>query len=378
MKSITAKPHTIRIADIKIGKRHRKDLGDIEPLSASISEVGLLHPIVIRPDRKLIAGARRLRACKSLGWTEVPVTIVPLDKIVRGEFAENIYREDFLPSEAVAIKRALEPVERALAKKRQGTRTDKHPGRLPTSSKGRAGDKAAKAVGMSRRTLEKAEAVVVAAEANPEKFGHLMEELDRPHGVDGAYYKLKRMQDEQRVLNISPRQGKYRTLVVDPPWPTDNDGAVFGRWRPPYALADRDACLALPIGQWADDNCILWLWTTNTSMPLGFECVERWGFTYKGILTWLKPSIKLGQYLRGQTEHCIFAIRGKPKLRSRSISTALVGSTYFEGATTAHSEKPEEFYDLVRAGCFPPFGEAFQRKARDGFVNLYQAARAAA
>jgi ParB family chromosome partitioning protein len=63
------------IGRIRVGERHRKDLGDIAPLAASIAEVGLLHPIVIRPDGTLIAGERRLRAAELLGWTEIPVTI---------------------------------------------------------------------------------------------------------------------------------------------------------------------------------------------------------------------------------------------------------------------------------------------------------------
>ena len=63
----------------------------------------------------------------------IPVTVVDLDDIVRGEFAENAYRKDFTLSEAVAIKRALEPIERAAAKERQreGSRTDKRLGKLP-------------------------------------------------------------------------------------------------------------------------------------------------------------------------------------------------------------------------------------------------------
>jgi ParB-like chromosome segregation protein Spo0J len=52
--------HVMAIADIKVGKRHRRDLGDIAALAESIKAVGLLHPIVVQPDGKLIAGARRL------------------------------------------------------------------------------------------------------------------------------------------------------------------------------------------------------------------------------------------------------------------------------------------------------------------------------
>jgi ParB family chromosome partitioning protein len=60
-----------------------------------------------------------LRAAERLGWSEIPVTILNLDAVVRGEFAENSLRKDFTLSEAVAIKRALEPLERAAAKQRQ-------------------------------------------------------------------------------------------------------------------------------------------------------------------------------------------------------------------------------------------------------------------
>ena len=111
------------------------------------AELGLLHPVVVRPDGLLIAGERRLRAAQLLGWSEIPVSVVDLDAVVRGEFAENAVRKDFTLSEAVAIKRALEPMEKAAAKERQGTpHGDKHPGKLPTSSRarrrqGREGDR---------------------------------------------------------------------------------------------------------------------------------------------------------------------------------------------------------------------------------------------
>src|SRR5216684_6038310 len=94
------------IAAIKIGNRHRHDLGNVGLLAASIADLGLLHPVVITPDSTLIAGARRIAACQQLGWTEIRVTIVNLDDIVRGEFAENAHRKDFLPSEIDAIRRA--------------------------------------------------------------------------------------------------------------------------------------------------------------------------------------------------------------------------------------------------------------------------------
>jgi ParB family transcriptional regulator, chromosome partitioning protein len=107
------------INKIRVRNRHRKNLGDISSLAASIKDIGLLHPIVVRPDGRLIAGERRLKACKHLRWKSVPVTFVDLKDVVRGEFAENAHRKDFLPSEIDAIRRAIEPEESKAAKDRQ-------------------------------------------------------------------------------------------------------------------------------------------------------------------------------------------------------------------------------------------------------------------
>jgi ParB family chromosome partitioning protein len=94
------------INKIRVRDRFRKSLGDIDSLAASIDEMGLLHPIVVRRDGRLIAGERRLAACKKLGWTFVPVTVVDLKEVIKEEFAENAHRRDFLPSEINAIRRA--------------------------------------------------------------------------------------------------------------------------------------------------------------------------------------------------------------------------------------------------------------------------------
>ena len=76
---------TVLIEQISIGNRFRKDLGDIPGLAKSIEELGLLQPVVLSENYQLIAGERHLQASKSLGWTEIPVTIVNLQDIVKGD-----------------------------------------------------------------------------------------------------------------------------------------------------------------------------------------------------------------------------------------------------------------------------------------------------
>jgi ParB family chromosome partitioning protein len=162
------------VVDIKVGKRIRRDMGDLDALAANMDEDGLFQAIGLKPDGTLIWGERRYRAAKLLGWTHIEVKVVDLDSIGRGEYVENAFRKNFTLSEAVAIKRALEPLEKAAAKERQregGRSGGKASGKLPEASKGNAADKVAKAAGMARRTLENAEEIVDAAEAEPEKYG---------------------------------------------------------------------------------------------------------------------------------------------------------------------------------------------------------------
>ncbi len=112
-------PETRRISAIKIGKRHRQDLGDLQSLADSIEAVGLLHPIVIDSQDRLIAGERRLEAVRLLRWKTVPVHVIDLENIAEGEFHENAARKDFTPSEVAGIARVLRPVIEARARQRQ-------------------------------------------------------------------------------------------------------------------------------------------------------------------------------------------------------------------------------------------------------------------
>ena len=79
-----ASTETRPVASIIVGSRFRKVTGDINALARSIADIGLLHPIAVTPDGRLIAGARRLLAFKHLGKTEIPVHVVDLDEIIRG------------------------------------------------------------------------------------------------------------------------------------------------------------------------------------------------------------------------------------------------------------------------------------------------------
>ena len=125
----------LRIADIKIGKRHRKDMGDLTSLADSIRRLGLLQPIGVTDDFRLVFGERRLLAQRDiLKKKTILARIVNVNSIVSGGYAKNEIRKDFTPSERVAIARAIEHE----VGNRQGQRTDRKPvGKIPQVAPGK-------------------------------------------------------------------------------------------------------------------------------------------------------------------------------------------------------------------------------------------------
>jgi MT-A70/ParB-like nuclease domain len=270
------------ISSIHVGHRHRRDLGGIVELARSIADIGLLHPVVIRPDGTLIAGERRLRAAQHLGWTEVPVTIVDIDIIARGELAENANRKDFLPSEIDAIRRALMPVEAAAATCR------KLSGRSVADG-GETRDKIGAFAGVSGRTVDKIAAVVAAAEAEPERFGKLAADMDRTGRVSGVYKRLCIAKQAEQIRTEPPPlpgNGPYRVAAIDPPWPYEKRAQdPSNRATHPYPeMSIADIC-ALDVAAIMAPDAIAWLWVTNHHMREAFQVLDAWGFEQKTILT---------------------------------------------------------------------------------------------
>lgn len=358
----------LRIDSIRVGPRFRQDLGDVAVLAESIRAVGLLHPVVVSSDGLLIAGRRRLEASRLLGWTDLPVSVVDLKDVTRAEHDENLVRKDFLPSEMVAIARALEPTERTAAKQRlqeAGRLGGEGSGKLPEASRGRKRDKVAIYTGVSGRTLEKAMAVVDAAERAPDKFAGLVEEMDRTNRVDGAFHKLivaKRAEHIQAEPVPLP-EGPFRVIVADPPWSYEKRTSdPSHRGRCPYPPMTLEEIKKLDVGRLACEDCVLWLWTTNAHLPDAFDALRVWHFEYKTILTWIKTRMGTGDWLRGKTEHCLLAVRGRPTITLTNQTTAL------NAPAREHSRKPEEFYELVESLCPGSKVELFARNQRRGWV----------
>jgi N6-adenosine-specific RNA methylase IME4/ParB-like chromosome segregation protein Spo0J len=366
---------TLPLDEIIVGHRHRKDLGDIAALTASIADVGLLQPPVVTPAKRLIAGARRLQAVKRLGWAEVPVTVAcnleDACAALRAERDENTCRKDFLITEKVALGERLEDLEVRAAKRRQregAQRGGQAGGKLPQASDpGKTRDKVGEAVGLSGRTYERAKVVVSAAKEAPEKYGRLVEDMDRTGKVNGVYRRLQTLEAAEDIAREPPPlpQGPFRVLVVDPPWRYEKRAAdVSHRGACPYPPLTTDEVGALPVPALAHTDCVLFLWVTNAFLRDAYRVLDAWGFQEKTVLTWVKDRLGVGDWLRGQTEHCILAVRGPP------VVTLTNQSTVLDAPRTEHSAKPEVFYQMVESLCPGSKLELFARGVpRPGWVH---------
>lgn len=160
------------VASIRVGRRHRTELGDIDSLAASIDRDGLLQPITITPDGVLVCGARRLAAITGLGWKKVNVWVRSgiSDRLghLLAEQDDNVLHKPLTQTEAAALYRELKSLLAEDAARREAaTRfsSDHQPGtdgggKFPPPSMGphgKAREQAATMIpgGASYKTLEK-------------------------------------------------------------------------------------------------------------------------------------------------------------------------------------------------------------------------------
>jgi N6-adenosine-specific RNA methylase IME4 len=165
---------------------------------------------------------------------------------------------------------------------------------------------------------------------------------------------------------------KYKTIVIDPPWKYGNWGAasknstmVRGYIAPAkemdYPTMTIDEIKALPVKNLADENCELYVWTTQKYLPFTYEILKHWGFKYCTTLTWCKKPMGKGQggVYTPTTEFLVHGRIGKmPKVER-------IDSTWFEHKRQSkHSKKPEFFQDLIEIVSEAPRLEMFAITAK--------------
>lgn len=135
---------------------------------------------------------------------------------------------------------------------------------------------------------------------------------------------------------------RFDVIYADPPWDVEQRGALGADQH--YDLMTMDQILGMgdAVRALAADNSHLYLWVTNATLRAGYDVMEAWGFTPRtGPITWTKPRLGLGQYLRNATEHVLFGTRGKAPVKYRSQPT------WMFAPVQQHSVKPDEMYAVI-------------------------------
>ena len=251
----------------------------------------------------------------------------------------------------------------------QGTRTD-----LTSSNVGRSSDysETLQDAAITRQDANRWQQVAAVPEETFKEFIERTKSEGKELTTNGVIKIAKQIQRKENIdeqieeiqsNKYQPPSGLFDVIVIDPPWPYGTKYDPNGRRAAnPYPEMSLDEIKAINLP--ASKNCILWLWTTHKFMRNSFEILDTWGFREVAIVTWVKDRMGLGSWLRSQSEFCIMAVKGSPKINLTNQTTII------NGALREHSRKPDEFYKFVDGLCVGYKLDWFSRQQRDGWVSF--------
>jgi len=329
--------------------------GEIESLKKSIEEVGLINPITINKDKKLLAGRRRFQAVKELGWKEVDCRILPSENELTDfkiAIEENLKRKPLTDLEVASAIKDYDELKRKImgSAPHGGDRKSKN---QVSNVDAWSTDKTAKDLGISSGSVRQAIQIAKAVEDKPE--------LAKFKGKQ-ILHKVKIAKQRENIKQLEKPTGLFDVIVVDPPWEFQQEyDPNFARGTGDYPTMSLDKIKAIKLPSKKD--CVLWLWVTNNRIKEGFEVLESWGFIYRDILTWDKEIMGIGSWLRNQTEHCLMATKGHPVMELTNQTTVI------REKRTKHSKKPEIFYRVVEKLCIGEKLDYFARERKNGWSS---------
>lgn len=203
----------IDINKVTVGKRIRKDYGDIASLADDIQDRGLINPPVVTPDYELIAGERRLEAMKKLDYKQIEVRVMSVEDQehqLKIEISENEERKEFTYSEKMDYAKQLERIEAKKARDRKNSNLKNSKpldtAHGPTREKGETRDIVGKASGFgSGRTYARAKYIYENADEETIKE------------VDEGKKSIRKAHDELRAKEKAKEVDKVETPVKEKP-----------------------------------------------------------------------------------------------------------------------------------------------------------------
>ena len=162
---------------------------------------------------------------------------------------------------------------------------------------------------------------------------------------------------------------EFATILMDPPWYERGGGKIVRGAQRHYPIIKTPKIprVIYQSGVWNPaEDAHLYMWATNQFLDDAMWLIKALGFKYKTNVVWVKRGgFGLGQYFRGAHEILLLATRGKGyavRTEHRSIPSVITAEK------RRHSQKPDEFYDLIEARSKGPYLEMFSRSPRDGWT----------
>jgi N6-adenosine-specific RNA methylase IME4 len=143
------------------------------------------------------------------------------------------------------------------------------------------------------------------------------------------------------------RTGKtFGSLYVIPPWPVGL----------PFQESFVEELTALPIPSLAAEDAHLHLWTTNAYLFACESLFRAWGFIYKSVLVWIKPTSGEGDYWQGAHEFLLLGVRGALSFLDHNHLS------WFEAELSTDGTKPKEVRTMIERVSPAPYLELFGKE----------------
>lgn len=179
--------------------------------------------------------------------------------------------------------------------------------------------------------------------------------------------KKEKRNDEARHQSELPKQ-KFQVIYADPPWSYNDkcdSGAIqSGGVDKHYPTMSINEICELPISDLAEDDSVLFLWTTSPLLEDSFLVINAWGFNYKASFIWDKIKHNMGHYNSVRHEFLLIATRGSCTPDNMKLFDSVQSIE-----RTEHSKKPHEFYEIIETLYSGSKIELFARNIRDGWSS---------
>ena len=183
------------------------------------------------------------------------------------------------------------------------------------------------------------------------------------------------METERKELLKMCGGKKYNVIYADPAWRFSQGinrrkdiREKFGTNEElsiQYPTMSDKEIIELNVADYADDNCVLFVWTTDAHLEVAIKAINNWGFKYKTVaFTWNKKRGFMGKWTVKQCEICLLATKGTAHKLLKSFKE----KSYLEENKTEHSKKPNEFRKRIERmfGDVPKL-EMFARTRAEGW-----------